>query len=617
MSEAVALLQAILGGHYGRDEALVLLERALEREVDPLDYCAATLGIGQMRAMERAAAFIGLPFLDAVPLDAIGSAPEPIRLDMLAHIRAFKVRIDDGDIFFNAPSFFDLLRLKTRLAAHPDLAHRLCLVPAAALRDYLARMHASVLIDEARQRLARRWPYASADLDLTWPIRFGFVALMLGMVTLVLAAPFLTQAALLPLVVILLLIPATLRFAAILNRPRPAPPPRRPEDAELPVYSVLIPLRDEAGMVPQLVAAMRAIDYPAEKLDIKFVVEDRSLATILALSAFLDDPRFELLAVPDAPPRTKPKALDFALPLCRGEFVVVYDAEDRPHPDQLWRAVCRFRDESSLECLQAELRIDNAGENGLSVLFAGEYAGHFRVLLPALADWSMPMPLGGTSNHFRLDSLRALGGWDAYNVTEDADLGIRLARLRLACATLDLPTLEEAPTTFSAWMGQRTRWMKGWMQTLIVHNRRPLALLRELGLLPFLIFEITALGTIVSPLLHAGFLLVLLARLALGMSVVPHEPEAWMLPYLSIFILGYGGALALPMAGLLRQNRPQLCAAQCVLPLYWMLMAFATLRALGELLFKPFQWNKTQHRPASRKSAGPFLTGAEAGGGWS
>ena len=217
------------------------------------------------------------------------------------------------------------------------------------------------------------------------------------------------------------------------------------------------------------------------------------------MRVYLHDPRFSLLSVPDALPRTKPKALDFALPLCRGEFVVVFDAEDTPHPDQLWRAATRFRDAPDLQCIQAELYIDNAEESWLTGLFAAEYAGTFGVLLPALADWGWPMPLGGTSNHFRIATLRALGGWDAFNVTEDADLGTRLARLRYRCETMSLQRWRRRPTGFAAWMGQRTRWMKGWMQTFIVHNRQPGQLLADMGPVNMLVFEMAVLGMIITP----------------------------------------------------------------------------------------------------------------------
>jgi glycosyltransferase XagB len=606
MSDAVGLVQAILDArHASEDDALAALEEALEREVDPLDYCAATLGIGHALAMERAAKWAGLAFFDVVPRSLEGD-PEPVRLEALAHIRAFHTRLFDRPAFFSAPGFFDLLRLKQRFEVNPGLRQSLCLVPEAALRDYLVRINAPALIDEARQRLTRRWPYAAAQLDLTRPVRIAFGIALVLLVTAVVIAPFAAQAVLLPIALCLLAAPAGIRIAAMLHRPRPQPPPDERDDAGLPVYSVLIPLRDEAHMVPQLVAAMRAIDYPPEKLDIKFVVEDRSPATLEAVARYLADPRFSLICVPDALPRTKPKALDFALPLCRGELVVVFDAEDTPHPDQLRQVALRFRNGPDLQCIQAELYIDNAAENRLTALFAGEYAGIFRVLLPAFADWGWPMPLGGTSNHFRTATLRAMGGWDAFNVTEDADLGVRLARLRYRCQTIALPTLEEAPIGFAAWIGQRTRWMKGWMQTFIVHNRKPAKLLADMGPWNMLAFEITVLGMIVAPFLHAAFILTLLVRLGLGMPAFPDAP-LWII----ILALGYGSALALPLVGLHRQKRPFLFVCQLVLPLYWLAMAAATARAVHDLIDKPFHWIKTPHRPVGKLRRGQKMPVAD------
>jgi cellulose synthase/poly-beta-1,6-N-acetylglucosamine synthase-like glycosyltransferase len=343
---------------------------------------------------------------------------------------------------------------------------------------------------------------------------------------------------------------------------------------------------------------MGALDYPAEKLDIKFVVESRSAATMAAIRARLGDPRFALVPVPDAAPRTKPKALDFALPLCRGEHVVVFDAEDIPDPDQLWKAVSHFRQAPALVCLQARLVIGNGGSGPLAALFAGEYAGLFTVLLPALGRWRLPMPLGGTSNHFRIGALRELGGWDAFNVTEDADLGMRLARRRLGVATLDSATREEAPIRLRDWMGQRTRWMKGWMQTFIVHNRQPRRLLEELGLPAFLAFELLVLSMIVAPLLHCGFTLVVAIRWLSGAGGFAGSPLS--LFYLGVLALGYGAALAMTMRGLVKLGRREWLAVQLLLPLYWLLMGIATLRAARELLARPFYWFKSPHRPAGQ-----------------
>jgi len=313
--------------------------------------------------------------------------------------------------------------------------------------------------------------------------------------------------------------------------------------------------------------------------------------------ARLGDPRFSLVPVPDAVPRTKPKALDFALPLCQGEHVVVFDAEDVPDPDQLWKAALRFRDAPDIVCLQAQLAIDNGRENWLAALFTGEYAGLFTVLLPALARWRLPMPLGGTSNHFRIQALRELGGWDAYNVTEDADLGVRLARRRLRVDMLASATREAAPTQLLAWLGQRTRWMKGWMQTFIVHNRDPGRLMAEMGLPTMLVFEALLLGMIVAPILHCGFLVVLAIRWSMGLG--SFDSAIWTVFYIAVLLLGYGSALAMTALGLQRLGRTRLLPAQWLLPAYWLLIGLATIRAAHELLTRPFYWFKSPHRPAS------------------
>ncbi|HWU16711.1 MAG TPA: glycosyltransferase family 2 protein [Devosia sp.] len=602
MSPAQSLIRAILAEDCPDDAtALAVLEAAIEREVDPLRYCVASLGVNEALAMERAARWAGFAFYPVVPNHLRGHTT-PTRLEALGAVKMFRAILFDREIAFSAPDFFGLLRLQARRLESPGLAARLCLVPDSALRDYLARAAAPALVDGARQTLARHWPYAAAQLDLTVPARNGFVGLVLVLLSLVLLAPHSDQAWLLPFWAVFLLGPAIIRMAALTTpnpqRPRSA---ERPDDAELPVYSVLVPLRDEAHMVPQLFEALGALRYPAEKLDIKFVVEDCSATTIEAVRRRLGDPRFSLLAVPDALPRTKPKALDFALPLCRGEFVVVYDAEDTPEPDQLWMIARRFRDAPGIECIQAQLVIDNGRENWLAGMFAAEYAGLFTVLLPALARWDLVMPLGGTSNHFRLSTLRALGGWDAFNVTEDADLGVRLARRGHRVEVMALATLEEAPVTLAAWLGQRTRWMKGWMQTLIVHNRRPRQLLADLGWRRLLVFEMLVLGMILAPLLHSGLVLLLLARLALGEPLMDGD-GLWSWACLLALALGFGSAILLNIAGSLRQGQWPLLLLQLTLPAYWLLSAWAAVRALVELTGQPFKWAKTPHRRVQRRA---------------
>lgn len=603
MSPAQSLIRAILAEACPDDAtALAVLGAAIEREVDPLRYCVASLGVGEALAMERAARWAGFAFYDGVPNHLKGQTT-PTRLEALGEVKMFRAVLYDREIAFSAPDFFGLLRLQARGTENPDLARRLCLVPDSALRDYLARAAAPALVDGARQTLARHWPYAAAQLELTVPARNGFVAVVLVLLCLVLLAPHSDQAWLLPFWAIFLLGPAIIRVAALITpNPRRPSSAEQPDDAELPVYSVLVPLRDEAHMVPQLFEALGALRYPPEKLDIKFVVEDCSATTLEAVRQRLGDPRFSLLAVPDALPRTKPKALDFALPLCRGEIVVVYDAEDTPEPDQLWMIARRFRDAPQTQCIQAQLVIDNGRENWLAGMFAAEYAGLFTVLLPALARWDLVMPLGGTSNHFRLATLRAMGGWDAFNVTEDADLGVRLARRGHRVEVMALATLEEAPVTLGAWLGQRTRWMKGWMQTLIVHNRRPRQLLADLGWRRLIVFETLVLGMILAPLLHSGLVLLLLARLVVGEPLMDSD-GLWSRACLLAVALGLGSAVLLNIAGTLRQGQLPLLALQLTLPAYWLLSAWAAVRALFELTGQPFKWAKTPHRSVQRRPA--------------
>ena len=585
------LVVAVLGNDSPTD-ADMLVADAEALGVDPLDFCIYRRGMPEALVLSRAAQWAGLTFVETVPRLARGSA-RLSRMDHLATIRTMRAELMGRDVTFCAPRTPELVRLAIAATQSPDLARRVCIVPARAIRRALAAASSEDLTMEARHRLTRRWPFASANVDLTIGARVAFVALFLLVTGLAVAAPMIQNPLLLGLFAILFVAPAVLRFAAIVIPPAPARQVRRIPDRELPVYTVLLPLRDEAEMVPQLSRAMRALDYPADRLDIKFVVEEKSLATVAAVQAVLDDPRFEMVTVPDAAPRTKPKALNYALPLCRGELLVVYDAEDIPDPRQLRLAASRFAAEPGLDCLQAELVIDNAAENPLTALFAAEYAGQFGLMLPLLGRFRLPMPLGGTSNHFRIASLRELGHWDAYNVTEDADLGVRLSRLRYSAETLESETGEEAPITLPGWIVQRTRWIKGWMQTFIVHNRSPRRFLADIGWRNFAFFQIYVGSLILSALLHTFFLVGFLLRGLLGKW--PNLTDPMDATYLAVLTIGYGGAVALPLAGLARRRAWHLLPAQLLLPLYWVLHSVAAVRATYELIVRPFFWGQTVH----------------------
>ena len=588
--EAIALLRAILADHCGTDlAAWHYLIDAQGLGVDPLDYCAHRFGLGSELVWCRAASWAGLRFAAETPCRL--PLPRIARLDHLGDVRSFRQQALDKDLLFIAPSFAQLLNLRS---AEEATKARLRCVPPSAIEAGLARAANAQLLDQARQRITQLWPEASAAQELTLGVRIGFVAIFGLLIVVAMVAGLVARPLLVPAVAGLLMAPGLLRLLAALPGP-PAASVDLLRDAELPVYTVLIPLRDEAAMVPMLARAMRALDYPAEKLDVKFVVEERSGPTVLAVKQILADPMFRLVLVPDGPPRTKPKAIDYALPLARGQYLVVYDAEDVPDPGQLRLAASRFAADPRVACLQAELVPENASENALTSLFAGEYAGLFGRLLPALARWRLPVPLGGTSNHFRTEVLREIGGWDAFNVTEDADLGVRLARRGLRAEMIASRTLEEAPLTMRAWMAQRTRWMKGWMQTFIVHNRAPRRFLREAGWRGLLGFEVLVGGMILASLLHTLFVASLLLRLGTEgvVGLVPNDVWDWAA--VAILLSGYGGAFAIQVSGLIHQRAWHLLPIQIILPFYWLLHTVAAVRAAVELIRRPVYWAKTTH----------------------
>ncbi len=278
-------------------------------------------------------------------------------------------------------------------------------------------------------------------------------------------------------------------------------------DVELPVYSVIAPLRGEAKMVDQLLSAIEALDYPADKLDVIIAVEADCHDTRAAITARKH--RIPVTVIPVSPgePRTKPKALSVALPLARGAYTVIYDAEDRPEPNQLRMALRAFHSAGDeLACVQARLHMDT-NTSWHARYFAAEYAGHFDFFLPRLAAFGLPLPLGGSSNHFRTKTLRDVGGWDPYNVTEDADLGMRLARFGYRCGVINSTTYEEAPANIRRWLAQRSRWFKGWMQTWLVHMRHPLRLFQDLGFGGFVTFQAIVGGNALVALAHPAFLI--------------------------------------------------------------------------------------------------------------
>src|SRR5256714_5784540 len=279
----------------------------------------------------------------------------------------------------------------------------------------------------------------------------------------------------------------------------------------MPVYTVLVPAYREAQVLPTLAQALPELDYPHDRLDVKLLLEADDTETIAAARA-LHLPNFiDIVVLAPSEPRTKPKACNYGLQLARGEYTVIFDAEDIPEPDQLLKTVAAFRQAGpEIACLQARLAYFNRRQNLLTRWFTAEYVMLFEFLLPALHASNLPIPLGGTSNHFRTAVLREIGAWDPYNVTEDADLGIRLHKAGYRTAVLDTTTYEEANSRYGNWIRQRSRWIKGYMQTWLVHTRHPVALWRAMGTWGFAGFQAVVGGTWITFLLNP-FYAVLLA----------------------------------------------------------------------------------------------------------
>ena len=381
----------------------------------------------------------------------------------------------------------------------------------------------------------------------------------------------------------------------------------RPED--LPVFTVLVPMFREAAMLPQLAQSLRNLDYPLGKLDIKIVLEAGDVETIAAARSLGLEGVFEIIIVPPSEPQTKPKACNFALRFARGEYLVIYDAEDRPEPDQLRKVVATFRrSPPNTACLQCRLNYYNADENWLTRMFTLDYALWFDQVLPGLERLGMPIPLGGTSNHFRTDVLRELHAWDPFNVTEDADLGIRIGQKGYRVGVVDSTTFEEASCQTGQWLRQRSRWMKGYMQTLLVHLRRPLHLMRTAGPLGFFGFVFFIGGTVLAGLLNPVFWLfyaVWLAASAANIDVI--FPQSLLLLCLFNLLAGNGAFTYLLMLAPIRRGWLQLIPFSFTLFGYWVLISVAAYKALGQLVRNPFHWEKTQHglsqHPASQLSS--------------
>jgi cellulose synthase/poly-beta-1,6-N-acetylglucosamine synthase-like glycosyltransferase len=379
-------------------------------------------------------------------------------------------------------------------------------------------------------------------------------------------------------------------------------------DGDLPPYTILVPAYNEPEVVGNLIAAMDSLEYPAERLQVLLLLEADDQVTIDAAQACGDSDKITIVLVPPANPRTKPKACNYGLHFATGEIVTIFDAEDLPEPLQLRRVVAAFRQlPEDVACVQAKLVYHNGHQNLLTAWFTAEYALWFGFLLPGMMVSTSPIPLGGTSNHLRRHALKRIGAWDPFNVTEDADLGLRIAANGYRTAVIDSYTLEEANSDGINWIRQRSRWYKGYLQTWLVHIRQPLKLYRTIGFRSFLRFNLVLAGTPVISVLNLLFWFITVLWF-LGQPAVVGAVFPWYIyfPALIAMIIGNATVMYMNMIALREDDRSDLLLAALSVPLFWVMMSIAAAKGCYQLIRQPSYWEKTFHgltEPAEQESA--------------
>ncbi len=375
---------------------------------------------------------------------------------------------------------------------------------------------------------------------------------------------------------------------------------------EFPIYSILLPvLTEDKQVLEQLFEAIYNLNYPKDKLQILLLVEEIDSKTINYVKQIESNLNYQLIIIPDFQPRTKAKACNYALNFVKGEYVVIFDADDIPSPDQLMIAIERFKiqkDNGKLACLQAKLNYYNADENLLTRLFSLEYAVLFDKILPSLSRGCYPLPLGGTSNHLRADVLKQLKGWDIYNLAEDAEIGIRLAINGYKTETIDSHTAEESPVTIWAWIKQRSRWLKGFIQTYLLYLQRCNNLTDKIGAKKSFISMHFMIGLSTLSLIVTPFMIAFGGLLISGYTSIDNETNDFILGFsgvsagLWIMSTIYQSVKTIKSSNFLKAFSPiKKIILILAFPPYFILHTVAALYAVFDLIRRPFYWSKTKH----------------------
>lgn len=374
---------------------------------------------------------------------------------------------------------------------------------------------------------------------------------------------------------------------------------------ELPTYTILVPAYDEPEVVGDLIAAMSSLEYPAEKLQVLLLLEEDDEVTIEAARRTGVSEVVDVLLVPASDPRTKPKACNYGLHFATGSIVTIFDAEDIPDRLQLRRVVATFaRLPETVACVQAKLAFHNGSQNLLTGWFTADYALWFGYLLPGLMKSASPIPLGGTSKHLRADVIEEVGAWDGFNVTEDADLGVRIAAAGYSTAVLDSTTLEEANSDPINWIRQRSRWYKGYLQTWLVHMRRPRDTFRALGPVGTYRFTLLLAGTPITACINMIFWFTtaawILGQPALVAALFP--PYIYYFSLVSL-IIGNVATVYMYLIASRESGNAYLLVPSLTMPLYWLMMSVAAIKGCWQLVRNPSYWEKTFHGLSSSGSS--------------
>jgi glycosyltransferase XagB len=558
--------------------------------------------VGEQQLVGTLADQLQIPIVDVSALD-LDTLPKDVIPEPLArHLRCVPIGVDERCVYMAIVEPLDSTAIAA-LREHTNLELRGFLATANSIDELLQRMHGDAYVEAATSELLHRLPEECANRVLSDGQRVSLIVGLMTAAVLLVLFPIPTLIGMVGLASLFYTAASFYKFWLMYSAlgheyevEVSAAEVLALDERELPRYTILVPLYKEANVVARLAQGIEALDYPKTLLDVRLLCEQDDSETVEAIGALSLPPHFKLVIVPDSQPRTKPKACNYGLLQADGEIVVIYDAEDRPEADQLKKIVAAFRKTGPrVTCIQAKLNYFNQDHNLLTRWFSIEYAMWFELILPGLDAENVPIPLGGTSNHFIRDRLVKLGAWDPFNVTEDADLGIRLHKAGFQTAIIDSTTLEEANSELHNWIRQRSRWIKGYIQTWLVHMRHPVRLYRQMGAMSFISFQLLVGGSFIF-LLNPIFWLLTTVFFFTHAGLIQQIFPSFVF-YAAAFQLFIGNFafMYLNVAGSVERGYYSLAKYALFSPLYWGLMSIAAWRGFAQLFTRPFYWEKTEH----------------------